>query len=221
MHAVSTFVLVMGWLVAASATFAQTIVAPPTAAQRCLTRGEVTLGTPAYPQESFARRDSGRVVVELDFDRPNAAPHVKFGKTEGGAAFEDAVRDFVAAYRVPCLEPGQKTQLRQEFVFKPTDGRRVNASEPIDADELRRVRLQACVSQLRPDVRITYPPAASERAEYGTVVLRLEFTDSKSAPRVTVLDNARSSSLAFAAMAHAEGYRMPCHEGAAVDFVLR
>ena len=177
------------------------------------------MGTPIYPQASFERRDSGRVAVELDFHKPDTQPRIKVLASEGGDAFETAVREFVRAYRVPCLEPGQTVQLRQEFVFKPTDGRRVSHSEPLDADEQRRLRLYSCVAHLRPNERIEYPSRAREREEHGTVVLKLEFTDPSAAPQISVIDNAKSVSLSYAAREHAQGMRMPCHTGASVDFI--
>ena len=219
MQAVLKGLIASALLAAAGGSRAQTMLVPPTAAQRCLTRGEVTLGTPTYPQRAFERREGGRVAVELDFDRPDAAPRVNVTAGAGGQGFEEAVRAFVEAYRVPCLEAGQKVQLRQEFVFRPSDGRRVASTEPIDADDQRRWRMRACLKHLRPSERIEYPMQAQSRAEHGTVVLKLEFVDAQSAPRVTVLDRAGSSSLAFAARDHANGYRMACHDGGVVDIV--
>ncbi len=206
-------------LALAQAVRAQTIAVAPSAAQRCLTRGELTLGTPSYPQESFERRDSGRVLVELTFQRPDAPPSLKVVDESGGRPFVDSVRTFVDAYRVPCLEAGQSATLRQEFVFRPTDGRRAYFTWPIDADALRQEQLQACVAHQKPQTSITYPERALRRGERGTVVVRLTFSDAASLPAITVLDNAGSSILTRAAVSHAEGYRMPCHTGAPVDYV--
>jgi hypothetical protein len=211
--------LVTAWFAVAGPASAQTTVVSPTAAQRCLTRGELTLGTPTYPQDAYTRRAGGRVMVELEFESPDAKPRVKVVDAEGEQAFEEAVRTFVDAYRVPCLGSGQKTQLRQEFVFRPTDGRRVAYMEPIDADEQRHERMRACIAHLRPEEKVSYPGRALRLEEYGTVVLKLEFSDAQNAPRIVALDTAGSSSLARAATEHAERYRMPCHSGGPVEFV--
>jgi hypothetical protein len=215
----SSGILYVMALVAGNAVWAQTIVASPSAAQRCLTRGEILPGTPKYPQEAYDRREGGRVLVDLEFEQPNAPPSVKIVEESGDSSFVAAVREFIDAYRVPCLEPGQRSQLRQEFVFKPSDGRRVLASVPIDADERRRRTMVGCVAHERPAERISYPMAAINRGESGTVVLSLEFIDANSAPRITVLDRAGSSILSSAAQRHAEGFRMPCHEGTPVDLL--
>jgi Gram-negative bacterial TonB protein C-terminal len=211
--------VVLAALVLAGAATAQTIVVSPSAAQRCLTRGELTLGAPAYPQESFERRDGGRVLVELQFSRPDAPPSVKIIDDEGGRPFTDSVRTFVEAYRVPCLETGQSATLRQDFVFKPTDGRRAYFSAPIDADAQRQERLQACIAHRNPKERISYPNDAAKRGEHGTVILKLTFSDATSPPAIAVLDGVNSAALRRATVEHAEGYRMPCQTGAAVEFV--
>jgi Gram-negative bacterial TonB protein C-terminal len=206
-------------LVLTGTAAAQTTTVSPTAAQRCLTRGELTLGSPAYPQESFERRDAGRVLVELTFRRPDAAPAVNLIDEVGGRPFVESVRTFAEAYRVPCLEAGQSATLRQEFVFKPTDGRRAYFSPPIDADAQRQERLQECIAHQRPTERIQYPNQAASRGEHGTVVLKLTFSDATSPPAITVLDDVNSAALRRAALWYAEGYRMPCHAGAQVELV--
>lgn len=211
--------LVLCALALVQAIRAQTIAVAPSAAQRCLTRGELTLGTPIYPQESFERRDSGRVLVELTFSRADAAPSVKVVEESGGRPFVDSVRTFVDAYRVPCLERGQSATLRQEFVFKPTDGRRASFYWPIDADARRQEELQACIAHRDPRARISYPDRAARRGQHGTVVIRLTFADATSAPAIKVLDDVNSAFLTDAAVEHATGFRMPCHTGAPVEYV--
>jgi Gram-negative bacterial TonB protein C-terminal len=155
----------------------------------------------------------------LTFQRPDAAPSVKVIDEMGGRPFVDSVRTFVEAYRVPCLEGGQSATLRQEFVFRPTDGRRAYFSPPIDADARRQERLRACIAHQSPKEQIQYPNEAAKRGEHGTVIVRLTFSDATSPPTITVLDGVNSSALRRAAVSHAEGHRMPCHEGAPVEYV--
>ncbi len=219
MKAMRAALLWLSALVLTATAAAQTIIVSPSAAQRCLTRGELTLGAPTYPQESFERRDSGRVLVELTFQRPDAAPGVNLIEEEGGRPFFESVRTFVDAYRVPCLEAGQSATLRQEFVFKPTDGRRAYFTWPIDADTRRQARLQQCIAHQDPKERIRYPAEALKRSAHGTVIVELTFSDATSPPSIKVLENANSSSLTFAASDYAEGYRMPCHAGGQVKVV--
>lgn len=219
MSALRAVLAVLCVLALAGTAAAQTIAVSPSAAQRCLTRGEATLGSPTYPQESFDRRDGGRVLAELTFQRPDAAPTLKVIEDEGGRAFVDSVGTFVDGYRVPCLMANQSATLRQEFVFRPTDGRRTHFSPPIDADAQRQARLQRCIAHQTPEARINYPVGATSRGEHGTVIIKLTFSDATSAPTVDVLDDAKSSSLMGAVVRYAEGYRMPCHAGAPVEFV--
>ncbi len=219
MRAMRAGLLALGALALAGTADAQTIAVSPSAAQRCLTRGELTLGSPTYPQESFERRDSGRVLVELTFSSSDTAPSVDVIEDEGGRTFVASVRTFVDAYRVPCLEAGQSATLRQEFVFKPTDGRRAYFSPPVDADAQRQERLQACIAHQSPKERVVYPAEAVKRGEHGTVIVKLTFSDATSPPSATVLDDVNSSALRRAALAYSEGYRMPCHAGASVEVV--
>ncbi len=219
MKSVARVLVALAVVIASAVAAAQTQVVAPTAAQRCLTRGGVTLGTPTYPQAAFDRREGGRVAVELEFNGSDTPPELKIIESEGGSLFEDAVRTFATDYRVPCLERGQKAQIRQDFVFRPTDGRRVYFSEPIDREEQRQAVLKACVRHLRPAEKPNYPRSAERKGEHGTVVLKLEYHDALSQPRVAVLERAGSATLAAAARLHAEGYRMPCHEGTPVEVV--
>lgn len=207
-------------LCAAGSAVAQTTVVAPSAAQQCLTRGDVTLGAPVYPQRQFELKEAGTVVVELRFDRADAPPKAEVLQPDVRDAFVEAVLAFAKAYRVPCLESGQTAQLRQEFVFRPTDGRRVQAFLPADAEAERAARLSRCMKHAGRVARPSYPEAALNAGEQGTVFLRLKFSDSNGPPQVTSLDRSVSRALVREATDYAEGLRMPCHEGAAVETAI-
>jgi hypothetical protein len=108
---------------------AQTTIVEPSAAQRCLTRGTLLLGSPEYPEEPYRLKQGAKVLVELSFERADAAPRIERLKVEQGegseAAFERSVRRFIDDYRVPCLKDGDTASVRQEFLFVPHDGRPV------------------------------------------------------------------------------------------------
>jgi hypothetical protein len=214
------WLLVLVGLSGAGAVFAQTTVAGPSAAQQCLTRGDVTLGTPDYPQREFESKQEGAVLVELRFDGSDTPPKVEVLAPDIRNAFVESVLAFARAYRVPCLENGQTARLRQEFVFRPTDGRRVQAFLPADGDARRAARLSACMKHADGVLRPNYPDAALSAGEQGTVFLRLKFADANSPPQVTSVDRSVSRALVRAATHHAEGLRMPCHEGAAVQTAM-
>ena len=139
-----------------TAANAQTTVVTPSPAQRCLTRGELLLGTPIYPQKSYEEKASGRVTVELEFRAADAAPRVLEieAKTSDGSVhadrFERAVRDFIGAYRVPCLALNETARLKQEFVFVPHDGRGVTLMASSDEATRRAGQLLRCLRHQEP-----------------------------------------------------------------------
>jgi hypothetical protein len=63
-------------VIAVSAVSAQTTSVLPSAAQRCLTRGELLLGTPTYPQAALEAKASGRVSLEFEFTAPDVGPEL-------------------------------------------------------------------------------------------------------------------------------------------------
>jgi TonB family protein len=183
----------------------------------CLTPAASQRGAPRYPEASFERREGGRFPVTLEFTAPDRAPKVNFSGTGGLSELSDAVLDFVRAYRVPCLKPGQVATLNQEFVFVPTDDRRVLWHAPVDDDDRRRERLANCVKHQSPGSKPNYPATVLNNGIEGTVVLKVSFAAGDMPPSVEVLDNAGSDRLAEAAKEFARGWRMPCHEGASVS----
>jgi hypothetical protein len=217
--------LALGELVWACPAAAQTTVVAPSPAQRCLTRGGLILGTPAYPQEAFAAKVGARVVVDLEFASATAAPEVR--KIDAGdadsryaRAFTDEVRRFIGDYRVPCLPASETTSLRQEFAFLPQDGRPVSMWSSMSEQQRRAGRMGGCMRHIKPGTTPDYPMNDLRREQQGTVVVRAEFADGDSAPKLTVLDDGGSRALAESSREFAEGYRLPCHDKAgAVDFV--
>jgi hypothetical protein len=211
------------WLAAVAAALcgmtaaAQTIVAAPSAAQRCLTRGTVLLGTPVYPQEAFERKIDGRVVVDMEFTAADVPPRlvkIDAGRDHHARDFEDSVRAFIKAYRVPCLVVGESTTLRQEFVFVAQDRRGVAFMAMADEQEMRNQRLNACVRRA-PDASLPAYPANDLRLErQGTVVAKLRFLDATGAPQVSILDDGGSAGFGRNVTDFAlRAMRMPCHDG--------
>jgi hypothetical protein len=115
---------------------------------------------------------------------------------------------------VPCLPLGERTQLRLEFLFVPSDGRPVTLMAASDPEAARAERLRRCISHMRPKQTPDYPVFDVRREHQGTAVVRMEFSDRESPPRVSVLDEGGSASFGTTAAEHATGFRLPCHDGA-------
>ena len=105
-------------------------------------------------------------------------------------------------------------------MFVPHDGRPVTMMVSSDDREQRAGKLSACMSHSDPGRKLTYSPLALRDGLQGTAVLRVEFADNASAPRITVLDDGGHAGFAAEAREHAIGYRLPCHDNAGtVDYI--
>ncbi len=207
-------------VVAVGGVSAQTTSVLPSAAQRCLTRGELLLGTPAYPQEALEAKASGRVSVELEFAASDAAPELlrldvdRVDQRAHAYQFERSVRDFIKAYRVPCLNAGEKSKVTQEFVFLPHDRRGVTMMASSDQSQVRGQRLRACLMHQDPKAQPSYPSSDLAAGRQGTTVVQLEFTAAGAPPSITILDDGDGAWFGDVSRKHALGYRVPCHDGA-------
>jgi hypothetical protein len=199
------------------AAAAQTTTAAPGPAQRCLTRGEPSLGAPDYPAEAYRLKVGATVKVRLSFAAPDQAPAIESIAAKADARheglFERSVRDFVARYRLPCLPAGETTPLAQEFVFVPHDGRPVAMYGMPDPSADRRARLAKCVRHERPGTLPAYPGTLSRADREGNVMLRARFVSADTPPTLEVLDDGGSRYFAESASEYAEGFRLPCHDG--------
>lgn len=187
-------------------------------ALRCLTRGTQSLD---YPRELYDLKIGGTVTVDLTFNAPSAPPRVRVIEHADQAANElaDVVKAYTLGYRLPCLSSGDApVVLRQQFDFRPNDGRVVYWSRPSDPLEAERRRQLACVA---PPDQMAVREAAFEASgtSSAVAVVRVRFTSRDEAPEVTVLDGGGSPFRIRAAQKLARNLRMPCLAGAPVEGV--
>jgi Gram-negative bacterial TonB protein C-terminal len=169
-----------------------------------------------YPPDALKRKEGGIVRTEMSFTDPAAPPAIKI-LDQPLEVLADAVKASLRRYRVPCLQPGQRAVISQEFRFDPGDGRKVMWSRLRDSGDAERTRLQACLTvPAQPE----YPTGALRREAQGVVVLRLTFTDASSPPQVTVLDETPDKGLIWAATQAVEKMRLPCHAGGSVSYAF-
>lgn len=196
-----------GW----PAAFAQAQMPEQLAAlePQCLVSTRPKLPRPEYPTWISPRTDA-LVRVELTFTGPDAAPAMRVLSNNGVEAFAQAVRGFVAYYRMPCLKPEQTVLRSQTFEF--TTGRyqpKMLQSQSSDAG-LDGLPL-ACSAGVRdaplPDYS-DYPSPAWK------TVARMTFTAPDQPPTVDWLFNAGPAAWTAAVRAVTDAYRLPCMPGA-------
>jgi hypothetical protein len=181
------------------------------AALACLTPPAGERGLPEYPRDQLDRKDSGTVKAELLFTAPDKAPVFRHLGPYVGRAFEDAVQRHVQAWRVPCMPAdGEPVRLLLDFVFNPSDGRRVAGSPPVDAADLQRRLQLRCLTRIEPGQQPEYPDAARRRDAQGNFLIRLRFESPTQPPKATFVAEARDHALKSALEDWVNGYRLPC-----------
>jgi hypothetical protein len=178
----------------------------PESILECLTPTKANLGLPVYPAVEVKMKTGAEVLVQLTFEAADKSPSVKVLKSTGADEFIDSVKDFVKHYRLPCLSASNApVRARQEFVFDPGDGRKIVYGTI--TDELNQIP-KSCFSMPKdgPD----YPKEAAVKDEAGTLLASLSFDQPDEAPKVSILYNARSRSLAGTVRSHLQRYRFTC-----------
>lgn len=178
---------------------------PATPEAPCLVSTRPQLARPEYPTW-ISPRTEAVVRVELIFNGPDAAPSMTLVANTGVEAFAQAVRDFVAYYRMRCLKPDQTLQAQQTYQF--TLGRyppKLLQSQPPEAG-INSLPLD-CSAGIRnatlPDYK-DYPSPALK------TVARMTFTAPDRPPTVEWLFNAGPPSWTAAVRAVTDAYRLPC-----------
>lgn len=177
------------------------------AESRCLTPPQDRPQALIYPAGSLARGAGGTVRIEMSFGAPDAEPGVTVLRGEDlDADLVAAVRSHVTRYRVPCLRAdAAPVRFRQDFVFRPNEGRKVVWSHPSDEGASQAA---ACITHLRPGSAPSWPVRVAD--SLGKVVLRMRFEAPDQPPKVDVETGDPAHPFAREAVDWAAGLRMPC-----------
>jgi hypothetical protein len=190
----------------------------PSAAQRCLTPVDERRGEPVYPPHALMLGAKGRVKVELAFAAHDKRPAVTVLDSDGDRSFVDAVKEHVAAFRVPCLGRAEApARLVIEYVFRPGDGRHVSWTDPLDADAAARGEMLKCLRHESGDKAPAYPLAARRNGVQGRVLTRLRFDSADQPPQAQVFARPGARLLARQVKDWVQGYRLPCLGGAPLE----
>lgn len=193
----------------------------PSEAVACMTPEPGLRRQLAYPEAAYLGKEGGTVQVELRFDAPDRAPEVRMRhEARTLDALETAVREHVAAFRVPCLRAGHTPLiLRQDYVFVPNDGRKVVFSKPVDVAEQARLRsVRACLSHESGSARPEYPRMARKDGIEGKVLVRMRVSSPDRAPEVTTLASSHKR-LTEGIESHLSGLRARCFSGEPLSWV--
>lgn len=188
-------------------------------ALECLAPAGADASAPEYPFDEWKRQIPGRVKLQLEFDDAAKEPTVTVLEREGPEAFETTARKHVAAWRVPCIEPGQKVRLVKEYVFVK-DERRVGVPPALDAADTLRRSATACLSHVSGGKAPEYPPAALRGGETGRVMAFLTFRSPSEPPVAQVFARRSAARLERHILEWVQGYRLPCLSGERVGLTL-
>lgn len=183
---------------------AQTEVVSRSEAQRlgCLVKAA---NPPRYPQRGKLDREDGAMRVLLKFTRADAKPDVEVLMNTAREDMQDQVFDYVARYRLPCLQPedGPVTAV-QDFSFRNND----LDPTPLPLEGTAAGRPPLCV--VMPRRAMDYHMGIG-RPEAEHVVAEITFSgDGQQPPQVRFSYSSGSARFEAAVQEWVAEYRMPC-----------
>ena len=212
LHRLRRSACVFACLLGASGAFAQAGALrfePAPTALDCLTTSLPPGAKPAYPAQALLK--DAVVRVRLSFSKADDAPTVAVTFNNGDEMFAQAVKDFVAAYRVPCLASGASAvEAVQEFQFLAKEASPVVFwNPPRPGSPQPDTALQECTQLTGAPVSPLYPESARRKNEAGTVLVDIKFKPGEAEPE---LDFVYSSGSVFTAAVRpvARDYRLAC-----------
>ena len=172
----------------------------------CLTPPAQALPPVAYPDEMLRRRSGGIVRVRLEFFHPDKPPKASI-LFSSAPEFEQATRDRLAAYRLPCLSAGAAPVVAvQEFEFNERGGPKVvyGSMEPTHA-------ASSCEIEGAGSNAISYPMMArGGRITEGNVLVRATYERPGPPTKVEVLNRIGNIALETAAQEAASRDALAC-----------
>lgn len=139
---------------------------------------------PRYPADALTFGIKAVVRVKLTFSAPDSPPSTEFVFNDSKVrSLEDAVREHVKAYRMPCLGSKPVTAT-QEFQFLPE-----RSSAPVfwqprpDEDEV----VAHCTEFEAPKILPNFPSDVVGRHESGLVIVRVTFASVGAPPEVDIV----------------------------------
>ena len=182
-------------------------VDPATSPLRCLQQPEAPL---EYPAEARRLQLDGTVRVGLAFTAPDRPPEVEVLARFADERFVNAVRERVAAYRLPCQAAARGTvRAVQTFVFRLREPVPVRWSQPVELQDTGRARaMRACLRT--PDDQLQVNASRFDQKTVGNVLVRMTFTAPDQPPEVQALYASTSGNTQDAILDRARSYRLPC-----------
>jgi hypothetical protein len=187
----------------------------------CLTPAGEERNRLEYPADALAQGVSGTTAVEMMFSSPDAPPQVNVTQASD-PRLDQAVVEHVSRYRVPCLKPGAKARILQQFVFVPNPAGKTSWTAPSDPEAQK---MSACVTHLQPGTKPEHPIAASPTMMHGirdvpfrgNVLARIVFTSKDGPPQVIVPGKNVPAAFRQSVEQWAANYRLPCYSGQTVE----
>lgn len=184
----------------------------------CLTPPAAVRNRLDYPPDALAGGVTGTTVVEMEFTSPADPPKVTMVHTSD-PRLDRAVAEHVGNYRVPCLRPGERARLQQEFSFVPNPAGVVAATHAID---LRPADIPRCLTHLGPNSHPEWPTRFTGTAMHGieshsptvgVILARMRFTSADGPPAVTFPDEQKDSAFRQPVEDWVRDYRFTCYDG--------
>lgn len=188
----------------------------------CMTRPQQA---PEYPERDRSTHLSGLMRLQLRFTAPDKPPEIEVLYRAGSDDMVDSARSHVEAYRLPCLPPGHRLDVVQEFVFTaragaPTAWYRAAEAVPVAPKSDWRSCLRSPPEALRIDEDMR-TGSAIKRSDHGNVLVRLRFEHPDQPPRTEVLYSKADSHVRQAILDHLAKYRAPCLQPGSGPLVLQ